>query len=102
MYNQSPIHIEKIHTELTKALSDVHITDNVKDVIASGYFDLAFEHFSSMLILVEGQKYGSTLVLTRGIFEAFVKAQWVTEICSYKKAEGIYGRTRDCFLKWHN
>ncbi len=99
MYKQSPIHIEKIHTELTKALSDIRISDNVKDIITSGYFDLAFEHFSSMLILAEGQKYGSALVLTRVIFEAFIKAQWVTEVCSYKKAEGIYRRTRDRFAE---
>ena len=53
------------------------------------YFDIALEHQAAILVLIREKLYGSASALVRPIFEAWLRALWVSGCASDEDVEKI-------------
>ncbi len=92
-----------LHTWIFRQLDGVPLPKTRRLLLAISAFDVVFEHFTGITVLIEKKVYGSAFALVRSIFEAFVRAVWLKdcatdeELAAFERVER--GRNFDLLLQ---
>jgi hypothetical protein len=71
-----------IHTWIFRQLDGVPLPKTRRLLLAISAFDVVFEHFTGITVLIEKKVNGSAFALVRSIFETFVRAVWLKDCAS--------------------
>ena len=70
--------------DIVDALHGIETPSDGRSNIACALFTIVHEHHQAIVVLLEGQLYGSAAALLRSIFESYVRGAWVLQCASSK------------------
>lgn len=91
-----------LHTWIFLRLDGVPLPKTRRFLLAISAFDVVFDYFTGITVLVEKRAHGSAFALVRSIFEVFVRAVWIKdcandeELAAFERDE--YARNFDLIL----
>ena len=70
--------------DIVDALHGIETPSDDRSNIACALFTIVHEHHQAIVVLLEGQLYGSAAALLRSVFESYVRGAWVLQCASSK------------------